>query len=201
MPAGTISTLGASNLQQQTVSIDSSTGLPSIETPYMVCWVGTSSCSAATVSANTSAVSTNTQYGWYINLPGTNSGYGASTYEQVIYNPIEVTTAIQFNTILPAIDSPLMCTPDVDQGWSYALNVANGNPATGFFVNDGNTHTIALQTNASGSSSEVTTTYTNGAPANTYLIYQSTNGGAGTPTQIQPGNNISGNRETWIQLR
>jgi type IV pilus assembly protein PilY1 len=201
MPAGTITTLRATNLQQQTVSLDSATGLPSIETPYMVCWVGTTSCSAATVTAGTSAVSTNAQYGWYISLIGSNSGYGASTYEQVIYNPIEVTTAIQFNTILPAIDSPLMCTPDIDQGWSYALNVANGNPVTGFFVNNGNTQTVALQTNAAGSSSEVTTTYTSGALANTYLIYQSTSGGAGTPTQVQPGNNISGNRETWIQLR
>jgi type IV pilus assembly protein PilY1 len=201
MPAGTLTGMGATNLQQQVVSIDSSTGLPSIETPYMVCWAGTTSCSAATVSAGTSAVSSNAQYGWYINLPGSNSAYGSNTNEQVIYNPIEVTTAIQFNTILPAIDSPLMCSPDQDQGWSYALNVANGNPVTGFFVNNGNTHSIALQTNAAGSSSEVSTTYNSGAPANTYLIYQSTSGGAGTPTQVQPGNNISGARETWIQLR
>ena len=203
MPAGTIGTLGPSNLQQQTVTIDSSTGLPSIDTPYVVCWAGTTSCSAASQSAGTSAVSGNSQYGWYINLPGSNSGYGNSTNEQVIYNPILVTTAIQFNSILPAIDSPLMCTPDQDQGWSYALNVSNGNPINNppFFINNGNTHTIALQTNASGSSSEVTTTNANGTTANYYLIYQSTSGGAGQPTQIQPGNNISGNRETWIQLR
>ncbi|HEY1891784.1 MAG TPA: PilC/PilY family type IV pilus protein [Steroidobacteraceae bacterium] len=202
MPAGTLTTaMGTTNLQQQTVSIDSSTGLPSIETPYLVCWSGTTTCSAATVSAGTSAVSGNSQYGWYINLPGSNSGFGSNTNEQVIYNPILVTTAIQFNSILPAIDSPLMCTPDQDQGWSYAVSVQNGTPVSGFFVNNGNTHTIALQTNASGSSSEVTTTYTNGAPANTYLIYQSTSGGAGTPTQIQPGNNVSGARQTWIQLR
>ena len=203
MPSSTVGTLSTANLQQQTVTYDSTTGLPSIETPYMVCWAGTSTCSTTTVSAGTSAVSTNTQYGWYINLPGTNSGYGATTYEQVIYNPILVTTAIQFNTILPAINSPLMCTPDQDQGWSYALNVSNGNPINNppFFINNGNTHTIALQTNASGSSSEVTTTNADGTTANYYLIYQSTSGGAGTPTQIQPGNNISGNRETWIQLR
>jgi type IV pilus assembly protein PilY1 len=201
MPTGTVSTMSTSNLQLQAVTYDATTGLPSIETPYMVCWAGTTTCSTATQTAGTSAVSTDSQYGWYINLPGANTGYGASTSEQVVYNPILVTTAIQFNSILPAIDSPLMCTPDQDQGWSYALNVANGNPVAGFFVNNGNTHTIALQTNASGSSSEVTTTYTNGATANTYLIYQSTSGGAGTPTQIQPGNNVSGNRETWIQLR
>jgi type IV pilus assembly protein PilY1 len=203
MPAGTVGTMSTSNLQLQTVTYDSTTGLPSIETPYMVCWAGTTTCSTTTVSAGTSAVSTNSQYGWYINLPGTNSGYGSSTDEQVIYNPILVTTAIQFNSILPAINSPLMCTPDQDQGWSYALNVSNGNPINNppFFINNGNVHTIALQTNASGSSSEVTTTNSNGSTANYYLIYQSTSGGAGTPTQIQPGNNISGNRETWIQLR
>ncbi|HEX4267271.1 MAG TPA: PilC/PilY family type IV pilus protein [Steroidobacteraceae bacterium] len=199
MPAGTITTMGTSNLQQQTVSLDA--GLPSIDTPYMVCWAGTTTCSAATLSAHTSAVSSNSQYGWYINLPGSNSGYGSNTNEQVIYNPIEVTTAIQFNTILPAIDSPLACTPDQDQGWSYALNVQNGNPVLGFFVNNGNTHTIALQTNAAGSSTEVTTTNADGSPANTYLIFQSTSGGAAPPLPVHPGNNVSGARETWIQLR
>jgi type IV pilus assembly protein PilY1 len=200
LPASTAGTLGPSNLQQQIVSTDSSTGLPSIETPYSVCWQGTSTCSAATVTAGTSSTSSNNQYGWYINFPATNSGYGATTYEQQIYNPILVSTAIQFNSILPAIDSPLMCSPDHDQGWSYALNVQSGTPVSGFFVNNGNTHTIALQTNASGSSSEVTTTNSSGG-TEYYLIYQSTTGGAGTPTQIQPANNITGNRETWIQLR
>ena len=200
MPSGTNGALGPANLQLQAVTYDSSTGLPSIETPYSVCWAGTSTCSAATVTAGTSSTSSNNQYGWYINFPGTNSGYGATTYEQEIYNPILVSTAIQFNSILPAIDSPLMCTPDQDEGWSYALDVRNGTPVSGFFVNNGNTHTIALQTNASGSSSEVTAT-TNGGSTNYYLIYQSTSGGAGTPTQVQPANNVTGARETWIQLR
>jgi type IV pilus assembly protein PilY1 len=218
MPAGTLtSAMTISNLQQQTVTVDS--GLPSIDLPYVVCYAGTTTCNTTTVGTVTgsgstatltctssvgglcSSISTNTQYGWYINLPGSNSAYGSSTSEQDIYNPILVTTAIQFNSILPAIDSPLMCTPDHDQGWSYALNVENGIAQPNFFVNNGNTHTIALQTNASGSSSEVTTTNANGTVANYYLIYQSTSGGAGTPTQINPGNNISGNRETWIQLR
>jgi type IV pilus assembly protein PilY1 len=198
LPAGTAGTLGPSNLQQQTVTYDS--GLPSIDTPYSVCWAGGTTCSAATLAAKTSATSSNNQYGWYINFPGTNSGYGSTTYEQEIYNPILVSTAIQFNSILPAIDSPLMCTPDYDEGWSYALDVRDGNPIPGFFVNNGNTKTIALQTNASGSSSEVTTTNGSGN-TDYYLIYQSTTGGAGTPTQIQPANNITGYRETWVQLR
>ncbi|MFZ0549996.1 MAG: PilC/PilY family type IV pilus protein [Steroidobacteraceae bacterium] len=201
MPAGAMGTLGQSNLQLQTVTYDAATNLPSIETPYMVCWAGTSTCSATTVTAGTSTTSSNSQYGWYINFPGSNSGYGVSTNEQLIYNPSEVSTAITFNSTLPAIDSPLMCTPDVDKGWTYSLNVLNGNPLPTFFVNNGNTHTIALPTNASGSSSEVATTYTNGATANYYLIYQSTSGGAGSPTQILPGSDVSGNRQTWIQLR
>jgi type IV pilus assembly protein PilY1 len=202
MPAGTISTLGPSNLQEQTVTIDS--GVPSIDSPYLVCWAGTTSCSATTVSAGTSAVSSNNQYGWYINLPNSNSGYGNNTNEQVIYNPILVSSVIQFNSILPAIDSPLMCTPDQDQGWSYALSVLNGSPVSNFFTNNGNTHTIALPENATGSSSVVTTTYTSGtnagAQANTYLIFQNSSGGGGDQ-QVTPPNNVSGARETWIQLR
>ena len=218
LPAGTAGTLAPANLQQQSVVYDSSTGLPSIETPYLVCWQGSSTCSTNTVATVTgtgssavatctspvnnmcSSTSNNSQYGWYINFPGVNSGYGTTTYEQEIYNPILVTTAIQFNSILPAIDSPLICSPAEDEGWSYALSVQNGTPVSGFFVNNGNTKTIGLETNASGSSSEVTTTNSSGG-TEYYLIYQSTNGGAGTPTQIQPANNITGTRETWIQLR
>jgi type IV pilus assembly protein PilY1 len=198
LPAGTAGTLGPSNLQQQTVTYDS--GLPSIDTPYSVCWTGSTACNSATLAAKTSATSSNDQYGWYIDFPGTNSGYGTTTYEQEIYNPILVSTAIQFNSIVPAIDSPLMCAPDYDQGWSYALDVRDGNPIPGFFVNNGNKKTIALQTNASGSSSEVTTT-DNSGNTDYYLIYQSTTGGAGKPMQIQPANNITGYRQTWVQLR
>lgn len=200
MPASTVGTLGQSSLQLQTVAYDSTSGLPSIATPYLVCWAGTTTCSSTTLGAGTSATSSNSQYGWYINLPGSNSGYGSSTSEQVTFNPTVVSTAIQFNSILPAIDSPLMCTPDHDKGWSYALDVRNGNPVPGFFVNNGNTHTIGIETDASGTSSEVTTTGSNGEPKY-YLIYQSTNGGAGTPVEINPANNVNGNRETWIQLR
>ncbi|HEV2270637.1 MAG TPA: PilC/PilY family type IV pilus protein [Steroidobacteraceae bacterium] len=202
MPANTLTSMGPGNLQQQAVTYDSTTNLPSIEQAYMVCWAGTTTCSNATVTAHTSAVATNAQYGWYINFPGSNSGYGASTYEQDIYNPILVSTAIQFNSILPAINSPLACNSDHDSGWSYAVNVQNGNPVPNFFVNNGNTKTIALQTNAAGSSSEVTATTTDGTnKTNYYLIYQSTAGGAATPTQVQPANDVSGYRQTWIQLR
>jgi type IV pilus assembly protein PilY1 len=199
MPAGTVSTLGPSNLQLQTVTYDATTGLPSIEQPYLVCWAGTTTCTAATVSAGTSDTSTNSQYGWYMNFPATNSGYGTTTYEQEIYNPILVSSVIQFNSILPAIDSPLMCTPDQDTGWSYALSVENGNPVPGFFTNNGNTKTIGLQLNATGSSSVVTTT-TGSNTTDTYIIYQTTGGGGGT-TQITPPGDVTGYRETWIQLR
>jgi type IV pilus assembly protein PilY1 len=205
LSAGSVGTLGASDLQQQIVSTDSSTGLPSIETPYVVCWAGSNTCSSSTVTAGTSQGSIDDQYGWYVNFPGTNSGYGAETYEQEIYNPILVSSVIQFNSILPAIDSPLMCDPDQDQGWSYALSAQNGTPVAGFFdngatnTNNGNTHTIALNLNATGSSSVVTTTNSSGTTY-TYLIYQTT-GGSGGDSGVTPPSDVSGYRETWVQLR
>lgn len=215
MPAGTLTSMGQSNLQLQTVTYDSSTKLPSIATPYVVCWAGSSTCnsntllgSATTTTCTTpvsnlcSSTTSNNQYGWYINFPGSSSSYGVSTSEQDIYNPILVSTAIQFNTILPAANSPLKCNPDDDAGYSYALNVQYGTPVTNFFVNNGNTTTIALDTNATGTSSEVTAVTTDGTnQTNYYLIYQSTTGGAGTPIHVKPANNVSGYRQTWIQLR
>lgn len=207
--------LGQSNLQLQTVTYDSSTKLPSIETPYVVCWAGTTTCNANTllgsatsttcttpVSGLCSSTTSNSQFGWYINFPGSTSSYGTTANEQDIYNPILVSTAIQFNSILPAANSPLQCNPDQDGGYSYALNVAYGTPVPNFFINNGNTATIALDTNATGTSSEVTTVTKDGTnKTNYYLIYQSTAGGAGTPIHVQPANNVSGYRQTWIQLR
>ncbi|MGH8317012.1 MAG: PilC/PilY family type IV pilus protein [Steroidobacteraceae bacterium] len=214
MPAGTTGTLGQSNLQLQTVAYDS--GLPSIETPYLVCWAGSSTCSANTLAGSggtctaainglCSSTSSNNQYGWYINFPGTSTGYGTTTYEQEVYNPVLVSSVILFNSILPAIDSPLMCTPDVDEGWTYALSVQNGTPVSGFFVNNGNTKTIGLELNATGSTSTVTTQASgsgsgNGLTTSSWGIYQTTNGSGGT-TQFNPPSNVSGVRETWIQIR
>lgn len=204
--AGTASGLGSpytlttSNLTQQTVSTDSSTGDRFVSSTSPVCWTGTSTC--------TGGSSANKSFGWYLSLPGTNTAYSTTTYEQLVYNPMIVSTAVVFNSILPAVDSPLMCTPDKDYGWTYALDVRTGGPVPSFFDSPGtsstnsnlNTQTIGYEGDASGSSSEVDTTNGSGG-TNSYLIFQSTSGGPGTPIKIHPGANISGSRETWIQLR
>ena len=193
-------TLGTANLQAQTVTIDSSTGNRLVQTANAICWAGTSAC--------TGGSSANAKFGWYIALPGTNTAFSTTTYEQVVFNSTIVSTAVVFNTIQPAIDSPLMCTPDKDKGWTYALDVRTGGAVPGFFINPGTTSTstnnLATQTigyegDASGTSSEVDTS--NGSGTNYYLIFQSTSGGPGTPIQIQPGANISSSRQTWIQVR
>ena len=203
---GTITSLGSpytlttANLTQQTVATDTSTGDRYVSSTNPVCWTGTTTCGASS--------SSNQSFGWYLSLPGTNTAYSTTTYEQTVYNPMIVSTAVVFNSILPSVDSPLMCTPDKDKGWTYALDVRTGGPVASFFVNPGtsatvnnlNSTTIGYEGDASGSSSEVDTTNSSGG-TNSYLIFQSTTGGPGTPIQIQPGANISGSRETWIQLR
>jgi type IV pilus assembly protein PilY1 len=201
-------TLTASNLQQQAVTI-ASDGSRSITSPSPVCWKGSSTCTSG-----------NTQFGWYINLPGTNSAFGTTTYEQVIYNSLIVSTAVVFNTVLPAVDSPLACTPDTDNGFTYALDAGTGQPVSNFF-NNSSYYTVGLDTGATGTGFEATTT---GTGNNTlyWLVFQTTNGGSagggsgsggsGGPSDcayagtgvvcgVNPLNNISGSRETWIQLR
>jgi len=106
------------------------------------------------------------------------------------------------------VDSPLMCTPDTDKGWTYALDVRTGGAIPNFFTNVSgsstttnlSTETVGYEGDASGSSAEVDTSNGSGG-TNYYLIFQSTNGGPGTPIQITPANNISSSRETWVQLR
>ena len=192
-------TLGQSNLQLQTVTIDSSSGNRVVASPNPVCWTGTSTC--------TGGSSANKTFGWYINLPGTNTAFSTTTNEQLTFNPGIVSTAVVFNTIEPAVDSPLMCTPDTDKGWTYALDVRNGTPVANFFVSAGSsstnnlaTTTVGYEVDASGSSSVVVTSDGNGG-TKTWLVSQSESGGAANPIQVQPAVNISGSRQTWIQLR
>ena len=194
-------TLQSTNLQAQTISIDSSTGDRLVSSTSTVCWAGTSTCNGG--------ASKNKMFGWYIALPGTNTAFSTTTYEQVIFNPIVVSTAVVFNSIQPAVDSPLMCTPDHDKGWTYALDVRNGGAVPNFFVNPGTssttnnlaTTTVGYEADASGMSSQVDTTNPTSGAVNSYLIFQSTSGGPGTPLRIQPAANLSGSRQTWIQLR
>ena len=182
-------TLGLANLQQQIVSVDSS-GNRNITSTSPICWAGTLACGATG----------NSQFGWYINLPGSNAEYNQTTYEQVVYNPEIVGTAVVFNSTLPGIDSPLACNTGADEGWTYAIDARSGGPLTNFFINNGNTHTIAYQSNASGTDSVVTTGGTGSTPLQYYLVYQ-TNTGEHNIQQISVQGTPIGLPETWIELR
>ncbi len=186
--SGTSTILAATNLQQQVISTDSS-GNRIISSTSTICWAGSSACSA-----------NNNQFGWYFNLPGTNSGYQETTYEQDVFNPEIVGNAILFNSTLPSVDSPLACNPGQDQGWTYALDARTGGAVTSFFVNNGNTHTIAFESDASGTDSVVTTGSQGSSAVNTYLVYQTLLGQHGLQ-QINLPNYLSGQRETWVELR
>lgn len=182
-------TLGIANLQQQIVSVDSS-GNRNVTSTTPICWAGTLAC----------GTTGNDQFGWYINLPGSNSAYNQTTYEQVVYNPEIVGTAVVFNSTLPGIDSPLACNTGADTGWTYAIDARSGGPVSNFFINNGNTHTIAYQSNASGTDSVVTTGGTGSSPVQYYLVYQ-TNTGQHNIQQITVQGTPIGLPETWIELR
>jgi Tfp pilus tip-associated adhesin PilY1 len=111
-----------------------------------------------------------------------------------------VGTAVVFNSTLPGIDSPLACNTGADQGWTYAIDARSGGPVSDFFINNGNTHTIAYQSNASGTDSVVTTGGTGSTPVQYYLVYQTNTGQHGIQ-EISIGNNPVGMPETWIELR
>jgi hypothetical protein len=175
-------TLSTSNLVQQTISTDSSANRYESIT-NTVCWAGSTTCTPATQ---------NTKFGWYFNFPGTATAYSTTTYEQSIYNPEIQSTAVIFNSVQPAVDSPLACNTDLDQGFTYKVSALNGGP-TGQFCTAGgacNSQWIGTQTNGTG-----TPYYVDGN-----LISPTTNGGS-VVTPITLPNDIIGSRLTWTELR
>jgi type IV pilus assembly protein PilY1 len=174
-------TLGTANLANRAITVDGN-GNRLVSTSAQVCWANSTTCTSG-----------NTQFGWYINLPGTNTGYGTTTYEQIVYAPLILSTVVIFNSIEPAIDSPLACSTDVDSGWSYALSVSTGDAISGFWQG----YSSSLPSNTAGYQSNATGTmyYAGGA-----VIYQNTAGQHNTvPVPLPP--DIAGGRETWVQIR
>jgi type IV pilus assembly protein PilY1 len=193
-------TMAKANLQQQVVTIDPTTKNRDIANNASICWAALSTCSS------------NKQFGWYIDLPG--------TQEQIIYSPELVAQALTVNTIVPAANSPTSCANLSDTGFTYVLSALTGaafnqvflppSEATNSAVNTDprytDVHAIAMQTNATGSSF-----ITGNAAGTRFLVYETNQveGGAGNG-----GNNIlggtlglnlppntSGRRLTWIEMR
>lgn len=194
--AGSNLTIQQSNLQAQAVTINSATGNRDIASNATICWQGTSTCAG-----------TNIQYGWYLNLPG--------TQEQIISNPALVAQALTVNSIVPATNDATTCAVPTDTGFSYALSAMTGTAfnqvflppseaAAGFNTNPlyMDAQAIALQTNATG-----TSFMTSNAAGTSYLIYE-TNQVQGAGGTLQVGtlglnlpSNSTGRRISWVEKR
>ncbi|MBS0377026.1 MAG: pilus assembly protein PilY [Proteobacteria bacterium] len=198
--AAGLTTLTISKLVQQVVTVNSSTQNRDLATNATPCWNGGCTWSSAR------------QFGWYLNLPG--------SQEQVVYSPELVAQAFTVNTIVPANNSPASCTNNSDTGFTYVINAMTGgaftqvflppseaaNPAVAAQAAYQDAHAIGMQTNATGSSF-----ITSNASGTQYLVYETNQvetGGNGTNNNIQGGTlglnlppNTLGRRLSWIELR
>jgi type IV pilus assembly protein PilY1 len=184
--AGTgLSTTGyymtSSNLQAQTVTVNTSTLDREIASNATPCWASQSTCSS------------NKQFGWYLNLPG--------TQEQVIYSPELVLQALTVNTVVPAPNNPTSCTSPNDTGFTYVINAMTGGAFNTVFLPPSEASNssiasnpkytdsiaIAMQTNATGTSFITTNA------AGTRFLVSETN-------QVESGNGLSSNNIAAVTI-
>lgn len=151
-----------------------------------VCWEGTNTCSPS---------NTNTQYGWYFDLPG--------TQEQIIYNPVIVGDSVVVNTAIPPTISASDCNPGTQTGWTMAFNIATGGgQSTSFFQNssgnyapDSNGATVVgLRTNGVGSPFIVNY---NGQ---SYLVTQTVSGSPVVTPPLGANNTGTTSRVSWREI-
>jgi type IV pilus assembly protein PilY1 len=193
--------LTQSNLQSQTVTVNSTTQDREISSNASVCWAGQSTCSSTK------------QFGWYLTLPG--------TQEQVIYSPELVLQALTVNTVVPAPNNPTSCNTPTDSGFTYVVNALTGGAFNQVFlppseqansaINTNPRYTdsvaIAIQTNATG-----TSFITSNAAGTRFLVSETnqvetgtsglaSNNIAGITVGLNlPSNNV-GRRLSWIERR
>jgi type IV pilus assembly protein PilY1 len=193
---GVPTTLGQSNLQAQSVTINSTTQDREITANATICWAGSPQCASSG------------QFGWYLNLPG--------AQEQIIYSPELVAQALTVNSIVPAVNVPTSCANLSDTGFTYVLSAMTGgafnqaflppSEATNPAINNNPAYTdqyaIGIQTNATGSAF-----ITSNSAGTLFLIYQTNlvqTGGqslqGGTLGLNLPAN-VIGRRLTWSELR
>jgi len=168
-------TLGKTNLQQQTVTVAAS-GNRDITANSPVCWQGSTECG-----------SNNTQFGWYLDLPG--------TAEQIVFNPELVGPAFTVNSTVPALNSLTACTSSTDAGFTYALSVMSGGAFTNAFPHYNDTVAAGVETDATGTAFVITT-----ANGSKYLVYETVLNTKGA-TQLNVPASVKTNRLTWAELR
>lgn len=125
--------LSLSGLQQQTLtpvmSNNSPTGvLDGSNNP--VCWADSASCSSSP------------QYGWYIDLPGSN--------EQVIFNSLIYQGTLYVNTTIPPVNAVGACTLNTETGNTIAVSATTGGVVEHLFPGYSDANAAGQQTNGSG---------------------------------------------------
>jgi len=150
-----------------------------------VCWISSTVC-------GTSAGS-NTSYGWYLALPGTN--------EQIIYSPNFEVGAFVVNTTIPTV-AGTSCVVTPTTGYTMAISPSTGGAFTDAFFGNaaGNFETAngllpsGVQLNGTGTPTNVT------AGTSSYLVTQNI-GGSGTVVPINPAASSISKRLTWVEKR
>jgi type IV pilus assembly protein PilY1 len=179
-------TISVSSLQQQTVTstvaatstTNSSLAGYRTVSSNTVCWKGSTTCNSG-----------NTQYGFYLDLPGTN--------EQVVYNAALYQGAVfVVNTTIPAINTPLNCQTALDTGWTMSISSSTGGAlgASAFNTVSTTAAVAGIQLNAVGTPSFLD------AYGRTFLVTNTSNS---TPSgqQFTPLIKTVGSRINWQQIR
>ena len=159
-------------------------------TNNIVCWQGSTAC-----------LSGNNSFGWYANLIGGSSTTPGGS-EQVIFNPVFFQGAMLVDSVVPATNIPTSCSSNLDSGFTYALNVANGGVFSNVFPNFtrngvlvSDTIAAGVQTNATGS------VYVIGTPQGlTNIVFQTVTGSPAAQVINVPANSKA-KRLTWIERR
>ncbi|WHZ09781.1 MAG: Type IV fimbrial biogenesis protein PilY1 [Burkholderiaceae bacterium] len=171
-------------LQAQTASDVPTTNYRTV-TQNKICWAGSATCSPAT---------SNTQFGWQLNLP--DSG------EQIIYNPTIAYGLFVVNTTIPGVNNVITCANPPPSGYTMAIAADTGGaPTSSFFASATNNYVSAngavvagIGLNAVGTPSFVS------AMTKPYMVNQTVTG-EGSITQVNPGAAGIGQRLNWIRLR
>ena len=182
-------TITSSSLLAQTLTANAN-GVTVDGTNVAICWQGSvTSCGTGTL-------------GWYTNLPNTD--------EQIIYNPVFFQGAFIVNSTIPANNLATSCSSNLDTGYTYVLNIANGGvftnsvngTAQGVFPTYSKNGTIitdsieaGVLTNATGSVAIVAT-----PQGITNFVYQTVPGVPGSQTVSIPSN-TKAKRLTWVERR
>lgn len=154
-----------------------------------VCWKG-DAASAACASPD--------QYGWYFDLPDSQSG--ATTSEQIIYNAAFIGGAVVVNTAVPASTSAVQCVAGKQTGWTMAFNpVTGGGFPKGYFPDAGGGFSAGQRTASGIELSGVGTPTSVQYGGKTYLATQTVSGAA-VLIQTNWPSDASPARVSWREL-